>query len=57
MSVEATLDTVNAAGVIVDDVTASGACGVGSADGETTVDVDVDGSAHLEAPEVAGETE
>ncbi len=57
VSVQATLDTVDAAGVIIDDVTASGTCDVGSADGETTVDVDVAGSAHLEAPEVAGETE
>lgn len=62
VTVEVTLDTVDATGVVVDDVTATGTCAVGAADGETTVDVAVAGSAHLEAPdvtptEVAGETE
>ncbi|HVM39718.1 MAG TPA: hypothetical protein VM618_02930 [Acidimicrobiia bacterium] len=49
------------AGVIVDDVSVTATCGLGTADGSTDVPVSLSGGAHLEAPqvvptEVAGKT-
>lgn len=62
VTVQMAVPAGSGAGVIVDDVTVTATCGLGSADESTTVDVALSGAAHLEAPqvvptEVAGETE